>query len=1582
MRHLGRWMALFVCVLVAGQAFSTCPPGPAILNPDQGDTNVSHNVTLTWDAVPGATSYDIFIGTAGACSAEPVGTSTTTHFNPPPLAGSTTYEWKVRAMGIGPCSGPPPTPPTSSCVSFTTAACPTASTNISPAANALVPFGNVTFTWAAVANATTYELYVGLDGDNPSPLGLSNTTSRSLVIEPGRTVEWFVKTRADGCDGEESSSTTFTTTCQTTPASLFAPLQNGSFADHQNINFSWSHVPGAAGYDVEISDDGGESFEPIVENLIANSYSTDDLGSGAYQWRIRANFDGDCDPLYTEPRTFTVAIDCSGSGAAELQAPADNAVTSGLVTFRWTPRANAEGYQLWVHRTGTNVQRKLAETSDDEYTTDDLEPGTYEWKVITLYDGCPDVPSAFRVVTIEGEPEPECDENASIELLAPADGATTTSPVRLSWTAVADATSYRVWMSTDGGAPVNIERTNATEVTLRLPSGAMTWYVDAQREHCDAVVSDERRFTVNRAASCETNAVPQLVSPVGTRANPGSASNPVALVWSAVANAIGYRVWISHDLRSFEDLALTRATRLELDDLDPGVHAWYVQALFEGCPPTASAETFFRVDETAPRCPTGKPSIVSPSEGAQAPSPVTFRWTAVDGATKYRVFASLDESEIKLLGSTDSTELTRTLPPGRVVWAVEAVFDECPSTLSNRVTFTIPRGQNCNNAPVELQSPGNGATGVASPVDFAWNAVSRAVKYVVFAQANDGSPTAIGSTSDTHLTQAMPAGVIRWWVVTFFSGCDPVESAHHFFTVARNAACDNRRPILLLPENRTQSPVRFQWTAVPRASGYRVWARQDEANASVIASTSEPFASVELPEGTYEYYVEATFGGCPSTESARAEFVVTPPVPCGRPRRPEAQVIGQALSETRYRVRWTPLANVKFYEVQESTSFDFSAAPTLTTSENSLPFSHAVTGAPVQYLYRVRGVSDCGDDRGPYSEVVGVFIIAPRTNNASTEIGSADAVIQKVFLPSSTSVLQFTATTDKPWLTVTPSAGTLPLEGTTLTVTADPSFLSLGTNTGTIKVQYSGGSSTKGPQTHATTISTVPLSVSLVTPVLPTGKGTPPPDSLIFPVVGHATGINDSLFESDIRVINLTAQTMKYALNFTPSGVDGTQTGSSSTIEIAPNATMALDDIVASLFGTGTTSSATGMLEVRPLTTSSNPASGFFGSTGAASTVRALATAASSRTYNFTPNGTFGQFIPAVRFSDFIGKALPGLPSTILSLQQVAQSSAFRANFGFAEGSGSTADLAVRVYDIANNLLQTIPVSLQAGEHKQINGMLAANGITSLADGRVEVEVIGGNGKVTAYVSEVDNITNDPLLVTAVPKGGVTSRKYVVPGVAYLNNPQAFWVTDLRVFNAGAQTQATLTFYPQNNPSAAIAKEITLLPGEIEVLDNVLGTLFEQAGNAGGSVAVTTPGNSQLTATARTYNKTSAGTYGQYIAGVTPAESVGATDRALQLLQLEQSSRFRTNIGLTETNGQSAHVEVTAIVPDSIVSPVVAFDLQPNEFRQFSLAEFGIGNAVYNARVTVKVLSGGGRVTTYGSVIDAITQDPTYVPAQ
>ncbi len=152
----------------------------------------------------------------------------------------------------------------------------------------------------------------------------------------------------------------------------------------------------------------------------------------------------------------------------------------------------------------------------------------------------------------------------------------------------------------------------------------------------------------------------------------------------------------------------------------------------------------------------------------------------------------------------------------------------------------------------------------------------------------------------------------------------------------------------------------------------------------------------------------------------------------------------------------------------------------------------------------------------------------------------------------------------------------------------------------------------------------------------------------------------------------------------------------------------------------------------------------------------------------------------------------------------------------------------------------------------------------------------------------------------------------------------------------------------------------------------------------GGSVVITAPAGSSLVATAQTYSRQpDGGTKGQFIPGVTFREAVGFGDRPLEVLQLEQSTQYRSNVGFVEVTGKPAVIEVTAFEPDTKSSVVVPISLAANEYRQFDtiLSSMGLGT-VYNGRVSVKVISGEGRVYAYGSTIDNRTEDPTYVPAQ
>jgi len=128
-----------------------------------------------------------------------------------------------------------------------------------------------------------------------------------------------------------------------------------------------------------------------------------------------------------------------------------------------------------------------------------------------------------------------------------------------------------------------------------------------------------------------------------------------------------------------------------------------------------------------------------------------------------------------------------------------------------------------------------------------------------------------------------------------------------------------------------------------------------------------------------------------------------------------------------------------------------------------------------------------------------------------------------------------------------------------------------------------------------------------------------------------------------------------------------------------------------------------------------------------------------------------------------------------------------------------------------------------------------------------------------------------------------------------------------------------------------------------------LQTLFGLT-NSGGAMAVTTPATSALTVTARTYNQTSSGTYGQFIPAISPSQSVGKGERTLQILQLENSSVYRTNLGLVETTGSPVTIELSVVPEDSKVAAKLTLDLAANEFRQISLADFGFGTMYKHPR--------------------------------
>jgi hypothetical protein len=1547
------------------QMFTTtasCPPAGAFNNISPADGAVlTTTPTLTWSPSSGAAQYFVHLGQVNPPPTLPNSVSSSSTSFTPSTLGPGRYYWNVGAVPSCGLAGKVE----SKVFSFTINSCPTAPKLDAPDDNASVT-SLVKFDWDLVAGATEYRLNAILSGSTNTTLLTTTKDTEYTATMPTGVTEWWVEA-VDGatCPNAASVHRHFTVTgCPFTPPfpSLVSPA-NGATGLQSPVSFQWTGVAGATGYRVfgSLADSSATSTSDLF--LIGSTTSATQLTAavpkGTITWVVEARF-GDCPSGVSRSSTMTVATGAAcNTTQTTLLSPANNATgVDSQVTFQWAKVDGSIGYNLYVN---DQLQGFTTETSLSRLVGD----GKNTWRVDTLYAGCPAVRSGDFTFTAGGTAT--CVVVTNFQVTAPASGATVTSPVNASWSAVNGASAYRIYASLDGGDPEMIARTSSTSRSLLLPSGSIELFIEALVDNCGSIFTPHVKFNVNKATTCDAHRPVTLVSPIG-----GAQTNAdVVLKWTATDAAAFYRVWVSMNGDPFESIGLTTDTQFERK-LAPGNGTWFVESIFEGCPSVASNKETFTI-AAAPRCNTAPPVLVSPADNAQnVTSPVTLIWSSVTAADDYRVFISLDNGAFVQIAETDDvTSITRALPSGSYRWYVEAVLEGCSGKRSAISRFTIARAQNCATDAPQLQSPANGATLTDAQVTLTWSPVSGAIGYVVFARAGDGGFTRIGETNATRLTHPFPDGLIEWFVVVLLNGCPSIESQHFRFTIPPLSGCDNPKPLLHSPPDHAVgvvSPVRFIWSAVPNATSYKVWAAMGDDEPSIIGTTTDTKLTINVPAGVVIWFVEGDFLQCPPVRSALSSFIAlkTAP-PCAPPERTVANAPGQAASGSAYNVRWAPVANSSGYELQESATADFAKPTSQTIDELFATFTHTATAAPQKWFYRVRAISNCLDLRGPFSAVVATVVL-PDTSQQSVSIeAGSKTVAQKIFIPGKNPALPFVATTDKPWAHVAPSSGTIGPAGITLTITYDDAALKLGTNTATLSVTYPGALGKTGV-TDVAPKTSVPVSVSTVTPVGTGGKSGPPPNSLIIPVIGHQAGLNNSLFESDVRIANTSATTMKYLLNFTLSGADGTQSGQSTTIQVAPGETMALDDILTSFFGIGADGSgATGVLEIRPLTSSTSVTS--------SSSVNVQSTVASSRTYNSTPTGTFGQFIPAILFSQFIGNG-----GGRLTLQQVAQSSAYRTNLGLTEGGGEPANVNVHVFDAVGAEVANIPVSLLPGEHKQLNSFLATNNI-SLQEGRFEIEVTSTTGKVTAYASTVDNLTNDPLCVFPVLKGATTSSRYVIPGVADLNSPFYSWRSDIRVFNSStSDLTATLTYFPQTgNPAASGPVQLPIKAGEVKAIDSALQSLFGLT-NSGGALVISTPSSAPLVVTARTYNQTGSGTYGQFIPAVTPAESAGLNDRTLQLIQLEQSDRFRTNIGLSETNGSPATAEVSVIVPDSKFAIKTQVSLAANEFRQFNLGtDFGVNNA-YNVRVTVKVISGTGRVTAYGSMIDQITQDPTFVP--
>ncbi|MCB4806993.1 BspA family leucine-rich repeat surface protein [Tamlana sp. 62-3] len=869
--------------------FIPIPPACTTLsNPLNVATNISTTTDLTWNTIADATGYLISVGTTSGgveiVNSIDVGNVTSYTFSEELQENRIYYVRITPYNNVGDASG-------CSEESFTTAAAPTApscTTLTSPLNGATDVSVATDLSWTAITDVTGYRLTVGttsggndiLDNENVGNVStydlandLPETTTIYVTITPYNAVG-----DATGCS--EESFTTETLPTAPTCTTLTSPL-NGATDVSVATDLSWTAITDATGYRLTVGTTSGGN--DILDSEDVGNVSTYDLASDLpetttiYVTIIPYNAVGDatgCSEESFTTETLPTAPTCT-TLTSPLNGVTDVAVSTDL---SWTAITDATGYRLTVGTTSGGNDILNTEDVGNVSTYDlanDLPETTTIYVTIIPYNAVGDATGcteeSFTTETLPTAP-------TCTTLTSPLNGATDVAvSTDLSWTAITDATGYRITVGTTSGGNDILDNEDVGNVSTYdlandLPETTIIYAtITPYNAVGDATGCTEESFTTETlptAPTCTT-----LTSPLNGATDVAVSTD---LSWTAITDATGYRLTVGttsggNDILDNEDVGNVSTYDL-VTDLPETTTIYVTITPYNAVgDATGCTEESFTTETlpTAPTCTT----LTSPLNGATDVAVSTdLSWTAITDATGYRLTVGttsggndiLDNEDV---GNVSTYDLVTDLPETTTIYVTitpyNAVGDATGCTEESFTTETLPTVPGCTT----LTSPLNGATDVAVSTDLSWTAITDATGYRLTVGTTSGGNDILGNedvgnvstynlASDLPETTTIYVTIIPYNTVGDATGC--TEESFTTETLATIPDC-TRLTSPVNGESDVSVSTDLSWQAIAEATGYKLtvgltFGGNEILNNEDVGNVTTYNLVSDLPEST-EIYV-------------------------------------------------------------------------------------------------------------------------------------------------------------------------------------------------------------------------------------------------------------------------------------------------------------------------------------------------------------------------------------------------------------------------------------------------------------------------------------------------------------------------------------------------------------------------------------------------------------------------------------------------------------------------------------------------------------------------------------------------------